>query len=147
MVTFNTLVDTTQEAVSSILTNSATVTAITSKILPGTPYTDIQAKAGFPYIKVETPTYTSVKKTFTTYLVTLNVPIVCMNTQAAKGRELVDAVRNAIITNRSTTIGVYLDENRLPTTSHAESLLEDSKTILYTDTVSATYQFWGEIDV
>ena len=147
MVTYDTLIDTTQEQVSSILSANGTVTAITSKILPGTPYTDIQKKYGFPYVKVETPTYTSVKKTFSTFIVTITCPIVCYNTQAAKGRELSDAVRKAITDARATTELVELDENRLPSTQHSEALLEDSKTILYTDTVNATYQYWGEIDV
>lgn len=147
MVTYDTLIDTTQEQVTSILSANLTVKAITTKILPGTPYSDIQKKYGFPYIKVETPTYTSVKKTFTTYIVTITCPIVCYNTQAAKGRELSDAVRKAITDARATTVLVELDENRLPSTQHGEALLEDSKTILYTDTVTATYQYWGEIDV
>jgi hypothetical protein len=42
MVTYDTLIDTTQEQVSSILSANGTVSALTSKILPGTPYTDIQ---------------------------------------------------------------------------------------------------------
>ena len=147
MVTYDTLIDTTQEQITSILSANLTVTAITSKILPGTPYTSIQKKYGFPYIKVETPTYISAKKTFSTYIVTITCPIVCYNTQAAKGRELTDAVRKAITDARATTVTVELDENRLPSTQHSEALLEDSKTILYTDTVTATYQYWGEIDV
>ena len=146
MVTYDTLIDTTQEQVSSILSSNGTVTALTSKILPGTPYTDIQKKYGFPYVKVETPTYSSLKKTFTTVLVTLTCPIVCYNTQAAKGRELADAVRKAITDGRGTFTTVELDKTELPSNSHAESLLEDSKTILYTDTVNATFEFWGEID-
>ena len=147
MVTYDTLIDTTQEQVSSILSANTTVTALTSKILPGTPYTDIQKKMGFPYVKVETPTYTSIKKTFTTHIVTITCQIYCFNTQASKGRELSDAVRKAITDARATTTLVELDENRLPSTQHSEALLEDSKTILYTDIVTATYQFWGEIDV
>jgi hypothetical protein len=146
MVTYNTLVDTTQEQVSAILSANLTVTAITNKILPGTPYADIQSKFGFPYIKVETPTYTSARKTFSTFIVTITCPIVCYNTQATKGRELADAVRKAITDARGTTDLVDLDENRLPSSQHSEALLEDSKTILYTDTVTATYQYWGEID-
>jgi hypothetical protein len=147
MVTYNTLVDTTQEQVSAILSANSTVTTITPKILPGTPYSDIQAKIGMPYIKVETPTYTAVKKTFSTFIVTITCPIVCYNTRAEKGRELADAVRKAITAARSTTTTVYLDENRLPSSTHSEALLDGDKTILYTDTVIATYQYWGEIDV
>jgi hypothetical protein len=146
MVNYNTLIDTTQEQVSSILSANTTVKAITTKILPGTPYTDIQKKIGLPYIKVETPTYSTVKKTFSTFIVTINCPIVCYSTQAAIGRELADACRKAITDARGTTVLVELEENRLPSSSHTESLLEDSKTILYTDTVVATYVYWGEID-
>lgn len=146
MVSYDTLIDTTQEQVSSILSASTTVTNITSKILPGTPYTDIQKKIGMPYVKVETPTYSSVKKTFSTFLVTISCPIVCYSTQAALGRELADACKKAITDARGTTDLVDLEENRLPSSSHSESLLEDSKTILYTDSVVATYQYWGELD-
>jgi ABC-type branched-subunit amino acid transport system substrate-binding protein len=147
MVTYDTLIDTTQEQVSSILSANTTVKAITTKILPGTPYTDIQKKYGFPYVKVETPTYTAVKKTFSTYLVTITCPIVCYNTQASLGRELVDAVKKAIKDARGTTETVDLDENRLPFSQHGEALLDEGKTILYTDTITATYQYWGELDV
>jgi hypothetical protein len=147
MVTYNTLVDTTQEQVSSILSANTTVTTITAKILPGLPYTDIQKSLGVPYIKVETPTYNSVKKTFSTFIVTITCPIVCYTTQAAKGRELADAVRKAITDGRSSMDTVELDETRLPSTAHGESLLDDGKTILYTDTVTTTFQYWGEIDV
>jgi hypothetical protein len=146
MVTYDTLIDTTQEQVSSILSANGTVSALTSKILPGTPYTDIQKKYGFPYVKVETPTYSSAKKTFTTTIVTITCPIVCYNTQAAKGRELADAVRKAITDARDTFETVELDHTLLPNNSHGEALLEDSKTILYTDTINSVFQFWGEID-
>jgi hypothetical protein len=147
MVTYDTLVDATQEKITSILKTNSTVLALTNKILPGTPYTDIQKSIGFPYIKVETPTYTAAKKTFSTYIVTISCPIVCFNTQAVLGRELTDAVRKAITDNRSLTDLVELDENRLPNSNHSESLLDDGKTVLYTDTITATYQYWGEIDV
>lgn len=147
MVTYDTLVDTTQEQVSSILSANTTVSGITSKILPGLPFSDIQKAIGMPYIKVETPTYSSVKKTFSTFIVNLTCPIVCYNTQAAKGRELSDAVRKAITDGRSSFDLVELDETRLPSNSHNESILDDGKTILYTDTITATFQYWGEIDV
>ncbi len=147
MVTYDTLIDTTQEKISSILSANTTIKTITTKILPGTPYTDIQKSIGMPYIKVETPTYSAVKKTFSTFIVSLTCPIVCYNTQASKGRELSDAVRKAITDNRSAFDLVELDETRLPSTTHNESLLDDGKTILYTDTVTCTFQYWGEIDV
>jgi len=147
LVTYDTLIDTTQEKISSILSANSTVTAITSKILPGTPYTDIQKSIGMPYIKVETPTYSAVKKTFSTFIVSLTCPIVCYNTQASRGRELADAVRKAITDNRSAMDLVELDETRLPSTAHNESILDDGKTVLYTDTITAIYQYWGEIDV
>lgn len=147
MVTYDTLVDTTQEKISSVLSANSTITAITSKILPGTPYTDIQKSIGMPYIKVETPTYTATKKTFSTFIVSLTCPVVCYNTQAAKGRELADAVRKALTDNRFAMDLVELDESRLPSSTHNESLLDDGRTVLYTDTITATYQYWGEIDV
>jgi hypothetical protein len=147
LVTYDTLIDTTQEKISSVLSANSSITAITSKILPGTPYTDIQKSIGMPYIKVETPTYTANKKTFSTFIVSLTCPVVCYNTQAAKGRELADAVRKALTDNRFTMDLVELDESRLPSSTHNESLLDDGRTVLYTDTITATYQYWGEIDV
>ena len=147
MVTYDTLIDTTQEQVSSILKANNTVKAITTKVLPGTPYTSIQSKIGFPYIKVETPTTATIKKCFGgVENVTITCPIRCYNTKAAKGRELADAVRKAIKAARGTTVTVDLDDNRLPSSEHSEALLADSKTILYTDSVIVTYLFWGEID-
>jgi len=147
MVTYDTLIDTTQEQVSSILKANSTVKTITSKVLPGTPYTSIQSKIGFPYIKVETPTLETTKKCFGgVENVSVTCPIRCYNTKASRGRELADAVRKAIKDARGTTITVELDDNKLPNTEHSEALLQDSKTILYTDSVIITYLFWGEID-
>ena len=147
MVTYNTLIDTTQEEVYSIVKNNATVSAITTKVMDGLPFSSMQENIGFPYVQVQTPTYTAVKKTFTTYIVTLNLPIVCFATKASVLRELTDAVRNAITAGRSTTTTAKLDENRLPSSAFNQSLLNDGKTILYQGTINATYEYWGEIDV
>jgi hypothetical protein len=147
MVTYDTLIDTTQEEIYSIVKNNATVSAITTKVIDGLPYTSMQDNIGFPYVQVQTPTYTSTKKTFSTYIVTLTIPIVCFATKASVSRELTDAVRKAITDGRSTTTIAKLDENRLPSSTFNQSLLNDGKTILYQGTVNSTYQYWGEIDV
>ena len=147
MVTYDTLIDTTQEEVYNLVKNSAAVSAITSKVLDGLPYTSMQDNIGFPYVQVQTPTFTSAKKTFTTHVVSVKIDIVCFSTMASKLRELVDAVRKAITDGRDTTTLAKLDKNRLPSSTYSQALLKDSKTILYQGTVSCTYQYWGEIDV
>lgn len=147
MVTYDTLIDTTQEEIYSIVKNNATVSAITTKVIDGLPYTSMQESSGFPYVQVQTPTYTSSKKTFSTFVVVLTIPIVCFATKASVLRELTDAVRKAITDNRNATTLVELDENRIPSTAFNQNLLNDGKTILYQGTVNCTYQYWGEIDV
>jgi len=147
MVTYDTLITTTQTEVYNIIKNATSIVNKKCKIMDGLPFSSMQSNVGFPYIQVQTPTFTSKRKTFSTTVVSIEIPIVCYSTTALNCRELVDDVRKAITDNRATTTLAKLDENRIPSSSWNQSLLDNGKTILYTGTVNCTYDFWGEINV
>ncbi len=142
--TYDTLVDVTQEEIHTILKNDATVLSLTTKIVDGLPYTQMQRGIGFPYIQVPTPEYTEERYTFTKSKVLMSVNITIFSTKASTLRQLTDAVRKALTDNQNTTSLAKLRDRKLPVANYNQSLLENGK-VMYQETVEATYTFIGAI--
>jgi hypothetical protein len=145
MVTYDTLIDTTQEAVYGIINTDSTIATYTSNIVDGLPYTKMQRGTGFPYVKIPSPTAEEERYTFTKSKVTMVVEITIYSTVASVLREVTDAVRKALTENQNVTQGVKLFDRKLPVTDYNESLLDNDKP-MYENTVTATYMFIGEIN-
>ena len=145
MVTYDTLIDTTQEEIYSIISTDSTVSSLTTNIVDGLPITQMQRGIGFPYVKIPCPEYTEERYTFTKSKVTLDLSITVYSTRASVLRELTDAIRKAITDNQDATSLVKLRNRKLPTGNYNESLLDNGK-VLYENTLTATYEFIGEIN-
>ena len=144
MVTYDTLADTSQEEVYDIVQSNSTVSAFNATIVDGMPFSQMIRNAGFPYIQIPIPEINEEPYTFTKAVAVIDFSITIYATKASLLREVTDAVRKALREGQTTSSGAKLKNKNLPTSNYNESILNEQKgTIIYQNTITATYEFRG----
>jgi hypothetical protein len=99
-IPYSTIVDSSQEALVTILKDDATIAAYTTNILDGIP-TSLLRGTGFPYLIVHTPVVKEERYTQTRFKIMLDFRIQVFDKKESNLRPLIDAVRNCLKTYQS----------------------------------------------
>jgi hypothetical protein len=144
MVTYDTLIDSSQEIVYNIISDNSTVSAFNPSIVDGMPFMQMMRETGFPYIKIPCPEPSETVYTFDKAKVIVDFSITIYTTKASLLRELTDAVRKALREGQITSMVAELKNKNLPVSNCRESVLNEQKgTIAYENTITAIYEFRG----
>jgi len=142
MASYDTLPVDVQAQIRAILVADSGVSAITTNVVDGLPFTQMQRGRGFPYIRVPIASLNERQLTSTKRIVPVVTTITIYTRVAANGMRLLGAIRKALNDAQSTTTAANLYKMQLINGTKREFLLEDMKP-MYEYDLDVSYDWRG----